>query len=191
MKETRNFLNNILVNNITNTPMVLRQKSFKINPYKKRLESMKETRNFLYNIFKLNDLSAQIKHWKKQHTLQVMQKVFWYCATLGVRPIIAKYGWQTWNILGKRWKVLNNLYTWPLILHIFVYRCCALLATLTKARFYPQKNLSVYETNIIVLWRFVSSGSSVTKKLHLVTKLYRNETQNDVPVQGFFFSEIF
>ena len=47
MKETRNFLNNILVNNITNTPMVLRQKSFKINPYKKRLESMKETRNFL------------------------------------------------------------------------------------------------------------------------------------------------
>ena len=90
MKETRNFLNNILVNNITNTPMVLRQKSFKINPYKKRLESMKETRNFLYNIFKLNDLSAQIKHWKKQHTLQVMQKVFWYCATLGVRPIIAK-----------------------------------------------------------------------------------------------------
>ena len=126
MKETRDFLNNILVNNITNTPMVLRQKSFKINPYMKRLESMKETRNFLYNIFKLNDLSAQIKHWKKQHTLQVMQKVFWYCATLGVRPIIAKYGWQTWNILGKRWKVLNNLYTWPLIVHIFVYRCCAL-----------------------------------------------------------------
>ena len=121
MKETRNFLNNILVNNITNTPMVLRQKSFKINSYMKRLESMKETRNFL-----LNYLSAQIKHWKKQHTLQVMQKVFWYCATLGVRPIIAKYGWQTWNILGKRWKVLNNLYTWPLILHIFVYRCCAL-----------------------------------------------------------------
>ena len=191
MKETRNFLNNIWVNNITNTPMVLRQKSFKINPYMKRLESMKETRNFL-----LNDLSAQIKHWKKQHTLQVMQKVFWYCATLGVRPIIAKYGWQTWNILGKRWKVLNNLYTWPLILHIFVYRCCALfltplLATLTKARFYPPKNLSVYETNIIVLWRFVSSGSSVTKKLHLMTKLYRNETQNDVPVQGFFFLEIF
>ena len=94
------------------------------NPYHPsplRLESMKETRNF-----KLNDLSAQIKHWKKQHTLQVMQKVFWYCATLGIRPIIAKYGWQTWNILGKRWKVLNNLYTWPLILHIFVYRCCAL-----------------------------------------------------------------
>ena len=76
MKETRNFLNNILVNNITNTPMVLRQKSFKINPYKKRLESMKETRNFLFNIFKLNDLSAQMKHRKKQHTLQVMQKVF-------------------------------------------------------------------------------------------------------------------
>ena len=42
--------------------MVLLHKSFKINPYKKRPESMKETRNFLNNIFKLNDLSAQIKH---------------------------------------------------------------------------------------------------------------------------------
>ena len=60
MKETRNFLNNILVNNITNTPMVLRQKSFKINPYKKRLESIKETRNFLNNIFKLSEMKLKM-----------------------------------------------------------------------------------------------------------------------------------
>ena len=76
MKETRNFLNNILVNNITNTPMVLRQKSFKINPYMKRLESMKETRNFMYNIFKLNDLSAQIKHWKINILCKSCKKYF-------------------------------------------------------------------------------------------------------------------
>ena len=163
---------------------------------------MKETRNFLNNIFKLNDLSAQIKHWKKQHTLQVMQKVFWCCATLGVRPIIANYGWQTWNILGKRWKVLNNLYTWPLILHIRSVNCVIsaawILSTINvpflnsspcntdKGAFLSKKKLKRIWTNIIVLWRLVSSGSSVTKELHLVTKLYRNETQNGVPVQGFF-----
>lgn len=145
--------------------MVLRHKSFKISPYKKRRESIEETRNFLHNIFELTDLSSQRKSWKKQHILQVMQKVFWFCATLGVRPILARYGWQTWNILSKRWKVLNSLYTWPLILHIRSVNCVIsaawilstvivpffktpLLATLTKARFYPTKNLSVYETNI-------------------------------------------
>ena len=156
--------------------MVLRHKSFKIKKLKKRRESIEETRNFLHNIFELTDLSSQRKSWKKQHILQVMQKVFWFCATLGVRPIIARYGWQTWNILSKRWKVLNSLYTWPLILHIRSVNCVIsaawilstvivpffktpLLATLTKARFYPTKNLSVYETNIIILWRFASSGS--------------------------------
>ena len=56
--------------------MALRHKSFKINPYKKRLESLKETQNFLNNIFDLIDLSAQIKHRRKQYTLQVIQKVF-------------------------------------------------------------------------------------------------------------------
>ena len=44
----------------------MRHKSFKINPYKKRLESMKETRSFLHNIFKLTDLSSQRKRWKKK-----------------------------------------------------------------------------------------------------------------------------
>ena len=44
-----------------NTPMVLRHKSFKINPYKKRRESIEETRNFLHNIFELTDLSFREK----------------------------------------------------------------------------------------------------------------------------------
>ena len=46
--------------------MVLRHKSFKINPYKKRRESIEETRSFLHNIFKLTDLSSQRKRWKKK-----------------------------------------------------------------------------------------------------------------------------
>ena len=44
-----------------NTPMVLRHKSFKINPYKKRRESIEESRNFLHSIFELTDLSSQRK----------------------------------------------------------------------------------------------------------------------------------
>ena len=123
--------------------MVLRHKSFKINPYKKRLESMKETRSFLHNIFKLTDLSSQRKRWKKKQILQVMQKVFWICATLGVTPIIVRYGWQTWNILSKRWKVPNSLYTWPLILHIRSVNCVISAAWILST----------------VLWRFASSGS--------------------------------
>ena len=167
---------------------------------------MKETRNFLNNIFKLNDLSAQIKHWKKQHTLQVMQKVFWCCATLGVRPIIANYGWQTWNILGKRWKVLNNLYTWPLILHIRSVNCVIsaawILFTINvpflnsspcntdKGAFLSKKNLSVYEQISLfcdgllaleALWpkSFIWWQSSTEMKLKMVF-LYK----------GFFFGNI-
>ena len=59
-----------------NTPMVLRHKSFKINPYKKRRESIEETRNFLHNIFELTDLSSQRKSWKKQHILHSCKKYF-------------------------------------------------------------------------------------------------------------------
>ena len=44
-----------------NTPMVLRHKSFKINPYKKRRESIEETRNFLHNIFELTWIIGEQK----------------------------------------------------------------------------------------------------------------------------------
>ena len=59
-----------------NAPMVLRHKSFKINPYKKRRESIEETCNFLHNIFELTDLSSQRKSWKKQHILHSCKKYF-------------------------------------------------------------------------------------------------------------------